>query len=325
MKKIALIGEMHPDGINILKNNEYEVVNITDFSNENLLKQLKDVDGIGLRTAQLNKQILSSCNSLKIISRHGVGYDNIDLDFLNKNKIALAITGTSNSVSVCEHVMTMFLYLYKIINKSDQLVRMGKFKDKKTLPDFFELYKKNILILGFGRIGKALAKRCLGFESNIYVYDPFIDKKIILENNFKQIDLIKGLEIADLISVHLPLNNSTKNIISKNEFLKMKKNCVVINTSRGGIINERDLFWALKNNKIHGAGIDVYETEPPETNNPLFKLDNIVLSPHNAALTLECRKRMSIETCENIINYLENKSSLNLNNIINKEKINLDI
>ena len=105
----------------------------------------------------------------------------------------------------------------------------------------------------------------------------------------------------------------------------MKKNCVVVNTSRGGIINEKDLFWALKNNKIYGAGIDVYETEPPETNNPLFKLDNIVLSPHNAALTLECRKRMSIETCENIINYLENKSNLNVNNIVNKEKINLDI
>ena len=148
--------------------------------------------------------------------------------------------------------------------------------------------------------------------------------KSLIRKNF---NLIKSPPKPAWIKIKLKNKeiSSTKNIISKNEFLKMKKNCVVINTSRGGIINERDLFWALKNNKIHGAGIDVYETEPPETNNPLFKLDNIVLSPHNAALTLECRKRMSIETCENIINYLENKSSLNLNNIINKEKINLDI
>ena len=271
MKKIALIGEIHPDGINILKNNKYEVVNITDFSDENLLKQLKDVDGIGLRTAQLNKQVLSNCNSLKIISRHGVGYDNIDLDFLNQNKIALAITGTSNSVSVCEHVMTMFLYLYKLINKSDQLVRMGKFKDKKTLPDFFELYKKNILILGFGRIGKALAKRCLGFESNIYVYDPFIDKKIIEEKNY--VPVLKkeeGLKIADYISIHMPLNEKTKNFISYDEFKILKKNAIIVNSARGGIINEEALYLALKNNYILGAGIDVFTQEPPKKKPPFL-------------------------------------------------------
>ena len=114
-------------------------------------------------------------------------------------------------------------------------------------------------------------------------------------------------------------------MISKDQLMMMKNTCILVNTARGGIVNEQDLIWALTNKEIYGAGTDVYENEPPNSNNPLFKLDNIVLSPHSAALTLECRKRMAIETCENIINYLNNKSKLNLTNIINRNNISLKI
>ena len=130
-------------------------------------------------------------------------------------------------------------------------------------------------------------------------------------------DAIEGLRIADFISLHMPLTNKTKNMIAKNEFELMKKNSIIVNTSRGGIINENDLEYALKNNLILGAGLDVYEKEPPEDSNPLFDLNNIILTPHNAALTIECQKRMAIETCENIAFFLEDKKNLNNSNILN--------
>ena len=325
MTKIAIIGSIHVDGRSILEKNSCDVFEITDFFSDNLIEKLQDVDGIALRTTKLTEDILKKCHKLKIVARHGVGYDNVDLNYLNKHKIALAITGTSNAVSVAEHVMTMFLNICKKSNLSDQLVRNGKFAEHDSLPDFFELYKKNILILGFGRIGKALAKRCFSFDSKIYVYDPFIDISIIKENNCLPINFEEGLKIADFISIHIPLNKTTRNMIAKEQLMMMKKTCIIINTARGGIINEQDLIWALTNNKIYGAGIDVYEKEPPNIDNPLFKLNNIILSPHSAALTLECRKRMAIETCENIYYYLTNKSKLNAVNIINSKNINLKI
>ena len=323
MKKVAIYGKIHSEGINILKKNKYEVIEIyNDKIQKSILKEnLKDVEAIAIRTATLDKEILKECSNLKIVARHGVGYDNIDLNYLNKNNIALAISSNSNSVSVSEHVMTMFLYLCKRIEKSNYLVKNNKFLKRNFLPDFFEIYQKNILILGFGRIGKELSKRCLGFETNNYVYDPFIDQSIIKKNNCIPIDLVSGIKIADFISIHMPFNNNTKNLIAKKELSQMKKNCILVNTSRGGIINEEDLYWALKNGSIDSAGLDVFEKEPPKKENPLLNLDNVVLSPHNAALTIECRKRMAIETCDNIVNYLDKKSDLQLENIVNIKNI----
>ncbi len=325
MKNVALIGEIHSDGIDVLKNNQCKVIDLNNTSEEKFKEILKNIEAIVVRTANLNAELLKKCPSLKIVARHGVGYDNIDINFLNNNGIALAITGTANAVSVSEHVITMFLYLCKLINKSDLLVRKGRFIEKKFLPDFFEIFEKNILILGFGRIGKTLAKRCLGFDSKVYVYDPYIDTSIIKEHNCESIDLISCLKIADFITVHMPLNKETKNMISKDQFSLMKKNCIVVNTARGGLINEKDLVWAVTNKEIYGAGLDVYEKEPPDKSNSLFDLDNIVLSPHNAALTLECRKRMSVESCENIVYYLNDRSKLNFANIVNGKKISLEV
>ena len=323
MKKIAILGPIHNDGWKFLQKLQYDVIEITDITKENLIKELNDVDGIILRTATLSADVMSECPNLKIVARHGVGYDNLDLNYLNEKKLALAVTGTANAVSVAEHVMTMFLYLSKKINKSDALVKKGNFDQKTSLPNFFELYEKNIFILGFGRIGQAVAQRCLGFDSNVYVSDPFINKEFIENKQCHKIDFAEGLVLADFITVHMPLNDETKNLIGRDQFLKMKENCVLINTARGGIVNENDLLWALQNKKIYGAGLDVFEKEPPIKDHPLFKLDNIVLTPHNAALTLECRKRMSLESAENVAYYLEEKSKLNVTNIINRKNLNL--
>ena len=319
--KIAVMGEIHEDGWKVFEDNNLESFELLNFEENNLKKELSEVDAILLRTARLSDDVLSFCKKLKIVSRHGVGYDNVNLEYLNQNNIALGITSTSNAVSVAEHVLTSFLYLSKNIHLSDKLTREGRFNDKSSLPNFFELYQKNIVIFGFGRIGKAVAKRCLGFEANVYVFDPFVSKDIIEENNCKVIDKNDGLKIADYISIHLPLSSNTINFINEQELSTMKKTAIVVNTARGGIINETSLVNSLQNKKILGAGLDVFEKEPPDENHPLFNLDNVILSPHNAALTIECRKRMAIESAENIAFFLLNNKKLNLNNIVNKDEL----
>jgi len=321
--KIAIMGEIHQNGWEVFKDNNLESFEILNFEENNLKKELNEVDAILLRTAKLSNDVLSYCKKLKIISRHGVGYDNVSLEYLNQNNIALGITSTSNAVSVAEHVLTSFLYLSKNIHLSDRLTREGRFNDKSSLPNFFELYQKNIVIFGFGRIGKAVAKRCLGFEANVYVYDPFVNKNVIEENNCKIVDKINGLKIADYISIHLPLNADTKNFIDEQELSTMKETAIVVNTARGGIINEASLVYVLQNKKILGAGLDVFENEPPDENHPLFNLDNVILSPHNAALTIECRKRMAVESAENIAFFLLDNKKLNLNNIVNKDELKI--
>ena len=317
--KVAVLGKVDQKGLSFLRENEFKVIEIENFEIQNLKEQLKDVDGILLRTTKLDKEILEHCDNLKIISRHGVGYDNVDLDFLNENKIALCITSTSNAVSVAEHVLSFFIYLIKNLSLSDSLVKEGNFEKRSQLPNFFELYKKKVLIIGFGRIGKEVAKRCLGFDMEVYVYDPFLDNEIIIKNQCIPIEKNQGLAIADFITIHLPLNRDTKNFISQTELNLMRKNSILVNTSRGGIVNENDLCIALDSKKIQGAGMDVFVSEPPESNHPFFKLDNILLTPHNAALTLECRERMSLEASQNIVFFLNNMSELNVENLVNKK------
>ena len=317
--KVAILGKVDQKGLSFLRENEFKVIEIENFEIQNLKEQLKDVDGILLRTTKLDKEILEHCDNLKIISRHGVGYDNVDLDFLNENKIALCITSTSNAVSVAEHVLSFFIYLTKKLSLSDSLVKEGNFEKRSELPNFFELYKKKVLIIGFGRIGKEVAKRCLGFDMEVYVYDPFLDNEIIIRNQCIPIEKNQGLATADFITIHLPLNRDTKNFISQTELNLMRKNSILVNTSRGGIVNENDLCIALDSKKIQGAGMDVFVSEPPESNHPFFKLDNILLTPHNAALTLECRERMSLEASQNIVFFLNNMSELNVENLVNKK------
>ena len=315
--KIATIGEIHEEGLKLIPRNEFDIIKITDTSPEKLKKHLFDVDAIAIRTSNLSSDILAECKNLKIVSRHGVGYENVDINYLNKKKIPLAITATSNAVSVAEHVLMMMLSLSRKLIKCNNLVKNNRFTEGESISSTFELYKKNILILGFGRIGKALQKLCHGFDMNIYVYDPFVSEKDIHDHNCKKIEFTKGIEIADYISIHMPLNNLTKNLITKKELEKMKNTCFIINTARGCILNQEDLIWALDNKVICGAGLDVFTDEPPKKTDPILSTNNLIFTPHNSALTLECRIRMGIETIKNITSFIEGKPIYS--NIINRE------
>ena len=311
MFKIAVVDKIHPDGIKLLeKNQKFQHEVIEDFSKKNLISKLPAFDGITLRRGKIDAEILEKCKNLKVISRHGVGYDNVDIKSLKKNNITLLVTATTASVSPAEHIMFMILNISKGKNFYDQAVRNGKFESIMHMKNNnnFELSNKKILIVGFGRIGRKLIKRCLGFEMKVYAYDPFVDKRIIESlGGIKVDDLNKSLKEIDILSLSVPLTEKTHNMINLEKMKIMKKSAVIINISRGGVVNERDLNEALNNKIIYGAGLDVFEKEPPTNANPLLTNENVLLSPHAATFTEECLSKMSIETVQNIINFFENK------------------
>ena len=307
--KIAVIEEIHKDGLELLeKHPDYDYELITDISETNLIDKLPNFDACTLRVSKLDEKILKHCKKLKAISRHGVGFDNVDLNYIKNNNISLLITATANAVAVAEHVLAMFLALSKSIINYDNEVRKGNFKINAKNISTYELLNKNILVAGFGRIGKKLISRCLAFDAKVYIYDPYVDEKIIKDHGGIKVDHIEdGLKIADYVSLHMPLTKETKNLLNYSVFKKMKKNSIIVNTARGGIINEADLEKALNENIIFGAALDVFTNEPVELNNPLLKNKKVLLSPHSATFTDECTSRMGIETTKNIIDFFENK------------------
>jgi D-3-phosphoglycerate dehydrogenase / 2-oxoglutarate reductase len=311
MYKIGIIDTMNPKGIELLRSNKnFNVEVITDISKENLLKVLPKYDGVTLRRGKLDSEVLKKCKNLKVIARHGVGYDNVDINHLKKNNITLLVTHNSTSTSPAEHIMFMILNIYKGRDMFDQMVRNGNFHKAIHLQidDNFELFDKKILIIGFGRIGKKLIKKCLGFDMNVLVYDPYVDEENIKSLGGKKIiDLEKALREIDILSMSVPLTDDTRNMISYKQISLMKKNAIIINVSRGGVVNESDLNTALDKNIISFAGLDVFEKEPPDTNNPLLKNKRVLLSPHAATFTKECLENMSLETAQNVINFFNGK------------------
>ena len=306
-KKILIIQKVHEKGMELINNHPNFDVEVTDDTSvENLKSKIKDCDGASIRIAKLSGEVINEAKNLKIISRHGVGYDNIDLKTAKERDIKIAITANANAVTVAEHVMFVLLNIAKRRELYHTTVKEGNFKDRNKLPKTIEVWKKNFLIMGFGRIGKALIKRCLGFEMNVFVYDPFVDKDTIEKLGGKKVDnLEEAVKTMDVISLHMPLTDKTENLINYNLLKTMKKNCIIINAARGGIINEEDLNKALNEDLIFGAGIDVFKQEPPENDNPLLKNDKVYLSPHTAAFTDECMTRMGVETIQNIIDYFD--------------------
>jgi D-3-phosphoglycerate dehydrogenase len=309
MYKIAIIEDIHKDGLDLLdKNPNYKFDLITDTSMENLIKKLPNYDACTLRVSKLDSNILKHCKNLKAISRHGVGYDNVDLKFIKEKNIALLITAKANAVAVAEHVFSMMLSISKSIKSYDKEVREGNFKKNAKNIKTFELLNKNILIAGFGRIGKNLISKCLAFDMKVNVYDPYVDKNIIEKLGGNKINSFEeGLFKTDFLSIHMPLTKETKNLINYSNLQKMKKNSIIINTARGGIINEIDLDKALNENLIFGAALDVFQKEPVDLGNPLLMNKKVILSPHSATFTEECTSRMSIETTKNIIDFFEKK------------------
>ena len=293
MIKIAILSPFKKEGEKILRKNNFKVVYEKD------LKKFisKDIKGLVLDIRKFDKEEFDKFNDLRIISRFGVGTNNINLEILKKKKVDLSITKNSLSWSVAEHALSLIMSCLKNINLLDKVTRAQK-EDNRLI---YNLYGKNVLLIGYGRTAKSLSKILRNFKTNILVYDPFIKS---VPNFTKKVKLDIGIKIADIISIHTPLSASTKNLISKKEFSKMKKNTIIINTSRGGIINEKYLDFFLKKRKILAAGLDVFENEPKLDYN-LSKNKFAIFTPHVSSSSVECRRNMSIEAANNIVNYFK--------------------
>ena len=320
--KVLVVQGLHEQGLEMLKQRsdiEFNVL-LSDDENE-ILEAAKDVNGITVRTAQITEKIINSSKNLQVISRHGVGYDSINLKSLNNKKIPLTIAAHSNMISVSEQAMFFLLALNKNVFYYDDFTRKGDWTNRWDVKAW-DLAGKNIMVIGFGRIGSNFVKRALAFDMNVYVYDPYIDHEKIKKSGAIPIENFKdNLSKMDAITLHCPKNEETTNLFTKKEFQRMKKNAFIINCARGGILNEDDLYEALLNEKIAGAGLDVFDVEPTPSSNPLFKLKNVILSPHIAGVTVESTVRMATETVQNVLDVFDNK--VNKSVVVNLKEIGM--
>lgn len=272
----------------------------------NYLDEMKDADALIVRIGKCDKNVIENSSKLKVIGRTGVGYDSVDVEAATAAGIPVVITPGANTRSVAEHAVALMFAISKNLIEGQIETAKGNFTAVRGSGKAFELLGKKVGFIGLGAIGKETCKICKSIGMEAMGYDPFLSKEAV-ENlgciyyeNYE--DMIKE---CDFLSIHVPLTQQTKDMISKNQLETMKKTAVIINCSRGGIVNERDLVEALNNNVIAGAGIDVFETEPPKVDDPLMKAKNIVFSPHSAAQTREAvinMARMCVDGCLAVLN-----------------------
>jgi D-3-phosphoglycerate dehydrogenase len=325
MKTVLLSQEIHKDAIKLMKKKGYKVVISSSPDDEMVRKYITDASAIIVRTAtKLSRETIFSAKKLEVIARTGSGVDNIDVEAASEKNIPVCNTPAANIESVAEHTVAIILALSKYLFKMDSAIRENKWEIRNEyLP--FDLQGKILGILGLGKIGSLVAEKCYNcFNMKVMFFDPFISKTANKNVKYKRINTIEDLfSLSDFISIHIPYTEKNHHIINKDILEKMKRDAFLINTSRGGIIDEEALAKILSRGRIAGAVLDVFEKEPPSIDNPLIKLNNIILSPHSAALTKESSKKMAIHAVESVIDILEGRKPrwiFNLENI----KLNLN-
>jgi D-3-phosphoglycerate dehydrogenase len=280
-------------------------------------KILEDVAGIALGVQPFSDPELDAAPSLEVVSRIGVGYDAVDVPALTRRNVPLMIGGTANSVSVAEAGVFLTMSLARRGATMDALVKEGRWADRyKEMPA--DLAGKTVLIIGFGKIGTRSARRFAAMETNVLVYDPYMYSETIRGSGYEPVhDLDDGVARADFITIHCPKTPETIGLFNAARLAKMKRTAFMVNTARGGIVDEKALYDALVNNRIAGAALDVFDQEPTPADNPLLKLNNFIAAPHVAGVTREAVERMAIVAVQNILSVIDGKP--NRENVVNKE------
>ncbi|MBX2885022.1 MAG: hydroxyacid dehydrogenase [Granulosicoccus sp.] len=319
MKQVVITEEIHPAGMALLQ--ARPDINLVCLEGDAgaLPAALTDAHGVLVRTMFLPEADLSRATQLQVVSRHGVGCDNIAVEHLSSRGIPMAIAVNANTTSVVEHVLMMMLALNKRAFEYDQLTRNHQFSERCKRPTS-ELCDKHILIVGFGRIGKRVAPVCRALGMRVTVADIALDEQYATALGCNAVsDFHTVLPDADYVTVHVPLNASTTHLIGKSELAALPAHAIVINCARGGIVDEDALAQALGDGSIAAAGCDVFTTEPPATTNPLLKLPNALLTPHNAASTAEGLERMATFAAQNLLDGLDGK--LNPEMLFNRDQL----
>ena len=318
-KKVLLPHNMGNEGVDLLRRRDDIAVEIyqAGITQAELLPILSDAAGIALSGTPYKQAEMDASPAMEVVARIGVGYDAVEVPALTARRVPLMVAGTANSTSVAEHAFHLMMALAKRTPALDALVRKGAWGDRHAgLP--MELSGKTVLIVGFGRIGTRSARRCQGFDMNVLIYDPYVPVAKITGAGCEHVtDLDAALPRADFVSIHCPKNPETIGLFNAARLGRMKRGAFIVNTARGGIIDEPALHAALTAGRLAGAGLDVFDVEPTPVNNTLLQLDTVITSPHMAGVTTESVAGMSMVTAENILSVLD--GAPNRGNVINTE------
>ena len=303
MKKILVSDPLSKRGLEILekaKGLKYDLK--PGLSPEELKKIIPEYDGIIIRSeTKLKGDMIEAGKRLTVIGRAGIGLDNVDLPAATKRGVVVMNTPQENAIAAAEHTIAMILSISRKIPQATASMKAGKWEKKKFMG--VELYNKTLGMIGIGVIGTIVADRARGFKMKILGYDPYLSKEVAEKKGVDLVSLDELLSRSDFITVHTPLTDETRNLIDKNAFDKMRGGVIIVNCARGGIINEKDLYDAIKGRKVAGAALDVFEKEPA-VGNPLLELDEVISTPHLGAATEEAQENVAIAIAQQVVDYL---------------------
>jgi glyoxylate reductase len=317
--KVYVTRQIPEEGLNIIK----EVADMKIWedemppSREVLLGEIEWVDGlVSLLTDKIDAELMEKAKKLKVVSNYAVGFDNIDLKEATRRGIMVTNTPGVLTETTADLTFALMMASARRLVEADKYVRVGRWKTwGPMLMLGQDLYGATLGLIGLGRIGYAVAKRAKGFDMNVIYYSTHRKEEAEKELGIKYVDLEQLLKESDFVSLHVPLTSDTKHLINKNTLSLMKKTAILINTARGPVVDEDALYEALVNKKIYAAGLDVMNPEPPSSDNPLLKLDNVIVLPHIASASIKTRTKMAIMAAENLVAGLKGEIPRNLVNV----------
>lgn len=316
MKKVLVLGKIHQAGIDRLREAGFAIAELPDHP-AGLIDHVSDADAIVVRMTRIDAPVIEAAAKLRVVARHGVGYEAVDVDALTGRGIPLALVGDVNSGAVAEHTLALMLGLAKLVVAHDQATRKGDFAIRDTF-SARELSGKTVLVVGFGRIGREVARRCACFGMSVIAADPFVEPSAVEAAGYAHVsDFHEVLGRAEYVTIHIPKPSGGAYLIGAVELAAMKPEASLLNLSRGGVVDEAALREALVAGRLRSAALDVFEDEPPSPDNPLFDLDSVIVSPHSAAFTEECARRMALACAENVIAAFEGRLDPDL--VVNRE------
>ncbi len=318
MPHVLVVGKLHPSGRALLDAAETVTTTfVEEITEEGYAPHVGNADAVLIRTQPMSATTVAKADRLKIVSRHGVGYDAIDVPALSARGIALATCGDVNSTAVTEHAVTMMLSASKRLLRADKATRNGTWSWREKL-ESRDVGGRNLLLVGYGRIGRHTGAMMKGFGVQVRAYDPFLLQRGWPDDGVTPVESLgDGLAWADLISVSVPHTGSP--LLGPSEFAAMREGVVIVNTSRGGVIDEASLVDALGSGKVGAAGLDVFENEPLPADHPLKAFDQVVMSPHIAGLTDGAAERMAISSAQNILDFFA--GSIDQSLIVNRDAL----
>lgn len=289
---------------------------------DEVIEACKDADALINQYAPITRRVIENLENCKVISRYGVGFNTIDVDAATEKGIIVGNVTDYCLDEVSNHAMALLLACARKVTLLNNAVKGGNWDFKVAVP-IYRLKGQTLGLVGFGNIPQTVAKKAQAFDLNVIAYDPFVSEELAASKNVELVSLDELCERSDFISVHAPLNKHTEKMISHDQFSKMKKEAYIINTARGPVIDEQAMIQALQDGEIAGAGLDVLETEPVESDNPLLKMDNVLLNPHAAFYSVEAETELKRKTAENVADVLSGYYPTYLVNKAVKDKVSL--